>query len=105
MFQVAEHLTHAYIRTFMKLAYSRLAIGGGILIETINPYCYERMGYFAIDPSHITLPSPDALKFLAEYCGFQNVQIEFYAPIHETIRGNVGPEQYEGYCLYADKTN
>lgn len=99
LFQIAEHLTFEYLFKLCRTASQKIAEGGCLLIETINPYCYSRLGNFAVDPSHITLPSPDSLKLMVELAGFSNTKIRFYSPVDRRTTTSFLPQCYEGFCL------
>ena len=81
-FQVIEHLTKEYVKEMINLAYEKISNKGVIILETFNPYCYTSCGSFYIDPTHISLISPDDLKFTLEYAGFKNVKIIFCTPVY-----------------------
>ena len=104
MFQVVEHMEFNYVFKLCSLASRKISPGGCIIIETINPYCYRKLGTYSLDPSHIYMPSPDALKLMLEMLDFQNVIIQFYAPIKDKITKKENSlNLYEGYCLIAEK--
>lgn len=74
-FQIIEHLPMATIMTLLKESHRVLKKGGMILFETNNP-CNLMVGAdtFYLDPSHRRPLDPRLMEFLAEYCGFKQVQ-------------------------------
>jgi 2-polyprenyl-3-methyl-5-hydroxy-6-metoxy-1,4-benzoquinol methylase len=71
MAQVAEHLTPATLQTLLSLAFAKLAPGGVLVAETINPLCiYALVNHYLIDPSHVRPLHPELLKFMVESAGF-----------------------------------
>lgn len=103
LLEVAEHLTFEYISELLNTAFEKIAKGGCIIIETINPYCYKRFGNFHIDPSHINFTSPDAYKLLLEIIGFKNIELYFYAPIGSNEISNIDICNYEGFFIVGKK--
>lgn len=100
MFQVAEHMSFDMLFEIAKEISRTVAANGVVLIETINSWCYRRLGSFHLDPSHCVFPSPDGIKLMLELLGFQHVQIMFYAPIGcHAIEGEVIEASYEGVCV------
>ncbi|MCI8622572.1 MAG: methyltransferase domain-containing protein [Provencibacterium sp.] len=103
MFQVAEHLKFDYLFQLCYKAYEKTGEGGCLIIETINPYCYKRLGNFSIDPSHILFPSPDALKLLLEMVGYSDIKLRFYAPLPNAVWNDLPFSNYEGFCIIGKK--
>lgn len=103
MFQVAEHIPFEEMFDICKLIAEKLDNTGLFVMETINPYCFYKFGSYKIDPSHIEFPSPDAFKLLLEMLGFQEVKLQFYAPLGDGVKTMNPLSNYEGYCILAKK--
>jgi O-antigen chain-terminating methyltransferase len=103
LFQVAEHMPFDLLFDLIRTSFDKIAEGGCLLVETLNPACFRRLASFALDPSHISLPSPDALKLAAEMAGFSRISLRYYAPIQETFERGSPLDFYEGFCLIAHR--
>jgi O-antigen chain-terminating methyltransferase len=80
--QVVEHLTIKDIRTMLGLSYQKLQPNRYCIIETPNPMSlFAYSSYFYLDLSHNKPLHPQALKFLMQLCGFQNLEIKFTDPV------------------------
>ena len=88
--QVIEHLPPPKLLELLHLSYQKLAPGGVLLAETINPMCLLALAsHFTKDLSHEKPVHPDTAAFLAESIGYTDVQIRFTSPIPE--RGRLQP--------------
>lgn len=85
--QVIEHLQPSATIELVKLCHRKLRVGGRAVFETPNPGC---LGIFArgfyVDLTHIRPIHADALKFVFESVGFDDVSIEFSAPMEASAR-------------------
>lgn len=82
--QVVEHLPTEALQAFVNLAYKKLAPGGVILLETINPQCLTVFsGAFYADPTHTKPVHPEAIEFFLLQAGFGPVTILPVSPIPE----------------------
>ncbi|OGD20952.1 MAG: hypothetical protein A2W03_07525 [Candidatus Aminicenantes bacterium RBG_16_63_16] len=80
--QVIEHLTPAQIQKLVDLARRKLAAPGVLILETVNPLSvFALVQIFHLDPTHRQPVHPQALKFLLEYAGFEEVEISYSAPL------------------------
>lgn len=80
-FQVVEHLPVEYLIEFIKAARSKLAPGGVLILETVNPDSLSSFKNFYLDLTHQN-PIPSAtLKFLVENAGFKDAEIKFTSEI------------------------
>lgn len=87
MAQVIEHLPPADWQRFIELAAAKLAPGGKMVVETINPESLYAMGRaYVIDPTHIRPVHPDLLAFLARRAGLYPVEVEFQSPVPDDER-------------------
>ena len=88
--QVIEHLPPPKLLELLHLSYLKLAPGGVLLAETINPMCLLALAsHFTKDLSHEKPVHPDTAAFLAESIGYTDVQVRFTSPIPE--RGRLQP--------------
>jgi SAM-dependent methyltransferase len=79
--QVIEHLDPDILRDLVRTAFFKLAPGGTLLAETINPKCLTTFsGAFYLDLSHHNPIHPEATRFLWESLGFRQVEILFRSP-------------------------
>ena len=75
-FQIIEHLCMSDLMELLKQSYRVLKTGGMILFETQNPRnLIVGADTFFIDPSHKRVLEPRMVEFLAEWCGYRQVQI------------------------------
>ena len=80
-YQVVEHLPPAKVFDLVELASAKLAPGGRILLETINPESVYAMRWFWMDLSHVRpLPAP-SLSQLLSASGFRDVTVNFRSPV------------------------
>ncbi len=75
--QVIEHLPPAYLKRMIEIAHAKLAPGGVLLLETVNPTSvFALVQIYFLDMTHRQPVHPQALKFLLESSGFEDVAIE-----------------------------
>jgi len=85
--QVVEHLAPPQWQQLVDLAATRLAPGGRLVVETINPESlYALARAYVADPTHIRPVHPGLLEFLARRAGFFPVEVELQAPVPENER-------------------
>jgi SAM-dependent methyltransferase len=81
LLQVIEHLSAQALVDLVSFAAEKVAPGGLVVMETINPqslYVYARALY--LDPTHQRPVHPGYLSFLFEQAGFSKVSIEWRSP-------------------------
>lgn len=89
LIQVIEHFEIDDLLRLFKLATRKLAPGGLIVAETVNPLClWALSNWYLLDPSHRTPLHPETTRFLAEQSGLEQVQMRFLHPVSE--RGRLG---------------
>ena len=82
-FQVVEHLPPASLYDLVELAARKLAPGGRVLFETINPESVYAMRWFWMDLTHVRpVPAPSLAHLLTEN-GFRDVRVDFRSPVPE----------------------
>jgi O-antigen chain-terminating methyltransferase len=80
--QVVEHLQPQYLNEVLGLAFDKVAPGGRIVLETINPACWVAFfESFIRDLTHVKPIHPETLQYLLQASGFTNVEIVYRAPI------------------------
>jgi SAM-dependent methyltransferase len=83
-FQVVEHLAPASLFDLVELAARKLAPGGRVLFETVNPESVYAMRWFWMDLTHVRpVPAPSLAQLLTA-SGFRDVSVEFRSPVPET---------------------
>jgi O-antigen chain-terminating methyltransferase len=84
--QVIEHLLPAYLKRMLELAYFKIRPQGSIVLETINPTSvFALVQVYYLDISHQQPVHPQALKFLLESSGFEDVEIQYSKPLEEEM--------------------
>jgi 2-polyprenyl-3-methyl-5-hydroxy-6-metoxy-1,4-benzoquinol methylase len=82
--QVIEHLTPSHLKRMIELAYFKLAPSSYMVLETINPTSvFSLVQIYFLDLSHQKPLHPQAIKFLMESMGFEEVEIKYSSPIEE----------------------
>jgi O-antigen chain-terminating methyltransferase len=85
--QVIEHLDPETLRDLVRLSFAKLAPGGVLLAETINPQCLTTFsGAFYLDLSHRNPIHPEAARFLWESLGFREVAVLYVSPYPEEMK-------------------
>lgn len=85
--QVIEHLPTDVMVAFFQSAYDKLAHGGTLACETVNPTSLATLsGPFYLDITHDKPVHPMAVQFLLERCGFKEVRIEWLNPFPDNVR-------------------
>ncbi|MBM3293791.1 MAG: class I SAM-dependent methyltransferase [Candidatus Aminicenantes bacterium] len=75
--QVIEHLPPAGLRRLVELAFAKLAPGGLIVLETVNPLSvFALVQIYFLDATHRAPVHPEALRFLLEASAFEEVEIQ-----------------------------
>ncbi|MBQ7479330.1 MAG: methyltransferase domain-containing protein [Selenomonadaceae bacterium] len=81
MIMVSEHIPFPQFFEAVFLFARKIVSGGPLLINTINTYCYHRMGHFQMDPSHVNFIPAETYKLLMEMAGFQRIKILWSHPV------------------------
>jgi SAM-dependent methyltransferase len=83
-FQVVEHLAPASLFDLVELAVRKLAPGGRVLFETVNPESVYAMRWFWMDLTHVRpVPAP-SLAQLLRASGLRDVVVDFRSPVPES---------------------
>ncbi|MCL5270022.1 MAG: class I SAM-dependent methyltransferase [bacterium] len=95
--QVVEHFFPGELLEFLVLARRRLAPGGRIVLETLNPASLGVMAKsYWRDLDHKQAIHPDALRMLVELAGFAAVETRYLAPFGDDERLPELPPAAEG---------
>ena len=100
-FQVIEHIPNPDLRKLIKLAYEKLAPGGFLLLETVNPYCLETFRTYYLDPTHQNPVPLDLLSVLYQFYGFAETEVFFQNPIKPNIPASQSQALASFYQTYA----
>lgn len=80
-YQVIEHLPALMLLPLAELVAKKLAPGGRVLFETVNPESVYAMRWFWMDLTHVRpVPAP-AIAQLLTSVGFRNVTVDFRSPV------------------------
>jgi O-antigen chain-terminating methyltransferase len=93
--QVIEHLPPANLKRLIELSYQKLSPSGMLVLETINPASvFTLVQIFYLDLSHQKPIHPQALKFILEAAGFEDVQIKYsFALESERLKNLPGADE------------
>ena len=80
--QVIEHLPPHYLKKLIELSRRKLSPGGILIFETVNPLSvFALVQVYYLDLSHCNPVHPQALKFMLEASGFEDVEIKYSSPL------------------------
>ena len=74
MGHVVEHLPRTALARLAELVASRLAPGGVVVVETLNPACQFALAPFAMDLTHEWFVHPQTLQFILEAHGLSDFE-------------------------------
>ena len=85
--QVIEHLSTDELHELVSLAALKLADGGHLIAETVNPACLTTLsGAFYLDLTHQRPIHPEAARFLWKGAGLRQVEVLYLSPYPEQYR-------------------
>lgn len=104
--QLIEHLPPQAISKLIGLCQQKLAPGGLLVLETVNPACPKAMGEFYLDPTHVRPVPARMVGFLMQQAGLELLKYRFTAPTSdkkdELLEFTTGwPNQVSYYQDYA----
>ncbi len=104
-FQVIEHLTFDYLQMMLYESYRTIDESGFILLETINPLCYEALSSFHTDVTHENPLQPFQMAFLLQYTGFHTIRIFLSSPVqaHGKLEAQNKLRMYQDYAVLGYK--
>jgi SAM-dependent methyltransferase len=73
--QVIEHLPYAELLRFVHTAKAKLAPGGRLVVETVNPHAAHALKTFWVDPSHKHPVFPEVTLALCRIAGFPTAYV------------------------------
>jgi O-antigen chain-terminating methyltransferase len=80
--QVIEHLPAPYLKKLIEMSRLKLAPGGTLVFETVNPLSvFALVQVYYLDLSHHKPIHPQALKFMLEASGFEEIEIKYSSPL------------------------
>jgi hypothetical protein len=80
-YQVVEHLPASRLFDLVELVAAKLAPGGVVLFETVNPESAYAMKWFWMDLTHVRpVPAPSLARLLSA-SGFADVRIDWRSPV------------------------
>jgi O-antigen chain-terminating methyltransferase len=87
MAQLVEHLSPWELITLLKECFLKLAPGGVLIAETINPTCLATFsGAFYLDLTHKNPIHPESLRELLKNLGFGETQVIFTSPFPKDMQ-------------------
>ena len=75
--QVVEHLPHDELMSFLELSHAKLASGGQLIFETVNPHALEAFKTFWTDLTHQRPIFPEVAVALCSLTGFDRAHVFF----------------------------
>ena len=82
--QVIEHLSPPYLKQLVGAAFRKLGASAPLILETINPTSvFALVRIYFLDLTHQRPVHPQALQFLMESFGFEEVSLVYSAPLKE----------------------
>jgi SAM-dependent methyltransferase len=103
LFQVIEHLSADYLRDLFKTAAEKLAPGGVLIAETLNPLSPIALNSFYMDETHVKPLPPEMVAFLMEWSGFTVERTLYTAPIPAEHRTADARANYYNYAIICRK--
>lgn len=105
-FQFVEHVSVEFLQKILDEAMRKLAPGGVILLETVNPHCLASFRMFYLDPTH-TRPIPQPfLSLLLKLHGYTETRVFFSSPAQiagVSVEPPVTAFQYYDYAVMGRK--
>lgn len=92
MGHVIEHLPRTDLPRLGSLLGSRLAPGGVVVIETLNPTCQFAHAPFTMDLSHEWPVHPQTLQFLLEAAGLGGFELRYRQYLPESMLALLPPD-------------
>lgn len=85
--QIVEHMDYKDIYKVIKTCWEKMEPEAVILIETINPNSfYAQSRAYVIDPTHVSLVSPETISYTYQKVGFRNLKLIYKSPVPQEQR-------------------
>ncbi|MBI4446622.1 MAG: class I SAM-dependent methyltransferase [Acidobacteria bacterium] len=85
--QIIEHLDWPALSCFLASIRQKLAPGGIVVLESINPECFNIYAEsLYIDPTHVRPYHPRGIQFLCQNLGFLSAETRYGSPVPEKNR-------------------
>jgi hypothetical protein len=93
--QVIEHLPPAYLKRLIETSLHKLVPDGTLILETVNPLSvFALVQVYYLDLSHHKPIHPQALKFMLETAGFEDIEMTFSSRLeNERLRPLPGADE------------
>jgi SAM-dependent methyltransferase len=105
-FQFVEHVSVEFLQKILDVAMRKLAPGGVVLLETVNPHCLASFRMFYLDPTH-TRPIPQPfLSLLLKLHGYKETRVFFSSPAqvaNVSVEPAVTAFHYHDYAVMGRK--
>jgi SAM-dependent methyltransferase len=75
--QLVEHLSPPAIVRLLDVAAAKLAPGGVLVLETVNPLSFVALRHYFADLTHVQPLVPETLELIARQSGFSQVETRF----------------------------
>jgi SAM-dependent methyltransferase len=92
--QVIEHLSYEDLLLLLRLAHAKLAAGGILVVETVNPHAPQALKHFWIDPTHRNPLFPETVLALCRLTGFASGYIWYPQGTGDPDRDRSGQLDY-----------
>jgi O-antigen chain-terminating methyltransferase len=84
--QVIEHFPSDQIIRLVRRCYQKIRPGGVVVLETPNPQCLSVFARsFYMDFSHVWPCHPEAMRYLLESVGFEEIRLVFSSPVNSSL--------------------
>ena len=84
--QVIEHFPSDQIIRLVRRCYQKIRPGGVVVLETPNPQCLSVFARsFYMDFSHVWPCHPEAMRYLLESVGFEEIRVVFSSPVNSSL--------------------
>ncbi len=101
--QVIEHLDYDILKSFIELSYSKIAKGGVIILETINPHNKLAFNSFYMDETHKRPLPPEMIAFMLQWLGFKDIKYIYTSPLPVEFRTSDIKHNYHDYAVIGYK--
>lgn len=86
MSHVAEHFEPESLARLIRLCHEKIGNGAYFVCETLNPQSIISLISFYLDLTHVKPVHPETMRFLCQWAGFTNADIELINPVPSVDR-------------------